>query len=103
MKTAAKHPTLTTCLEMIRKGDVSAVGVLADYLEEHRLPNAKTVRSLWNRFNRYVTFWSDPNNDVSRRKWTRWEGVARNRRWLRRRIGEVYCRQWKQMPLDKFK
>lgn len=39
--------TVSGCLSRIRRGDVAAVGVLADYLEENNLTGAKTVRRLW--------------------------------------------------------
>ena len=73
-KRAAIDDTVRTCLERVRARDVSAVGVLADYLEENGLPHAKRVRELWERFTRNVAYWSDPENDVSRRKWLRWGG-----------------------------
>src|SRR5689334_5147388 len=90
------------CLERLHRCDVTAVGVLADHMEENRIPYAAQVRSLWSAFCRHVAFWSDYSRDVSRMKWTRREGIAHNRRWLWERIVRLFGKKWKCPPLEKF-
>ncbi len=99
----ATDPTVAGCLAKVQRGDVSAVGVLADYLEENALPHAKRVRKLWNQMNEWIAYWLNPETDMSRRKYVRWQRVAFNRRWLRNRIAEVFKRNWKPLPIEAYK
>lgn len=97
----ATDPTVAGCLAKVQRGDVSAVGVLADYLDEHKLPYAKTVRAYWEKYVR-VCEWT-ATADFSRRKNTKWENIALWRQWLRRRIAVLYKRKWKKMKVEAFK
>lgn len=98
----ATDPVVRGCLSQIRRGVTDAVGVLADYLEENSLPGRKQLRSLWGKYNEYVDSWKTVT-DWSRRSCVLWEVIARNRRWLRQRIGELYGREWARLPLEAFK
>ncbi len=101
---AKTDPTIAGCLEKVRRGDVSAVGVLADYLEENGLPHAKMVRGLWNRFSRWgEVVRNRPDQVQARRKHTKWERLAFHRRWLRERIAGVFKRSWKTLRLESYK
>lgn len=103
MKTKT-DPTIAGCLARIQRGDVSAAGVLADYLEENNLPNAKKVRALWVKVQGWyqVVVNRDPAKQA-RRRHTKWERIAIHRRYLRNEIANVYGRTWKALPLTAFK
>lgn len=98
-----KDPVVRGCLAKIKRGDVSAVGVLADYLEESSMPIAKKVRAAWDRANYWIAYWSNPELDMGRRKYTRWEKIAFSRRWLRYRINMLFTMRWKRLPITAYK
>jgi hypothetical protein len=90
------------CLDQLRRGTVSAVGVLADHLEEQKHPLAKKIRKEWNRYVNNVTYWSDPAIDVSRRRYTRWELLALIAQNLRYRVRVMFRLVWKRLPLSTY-
>lgn len=94
-------PTIAGCLHQIRIGNVTAVGVLADYLEEQKLTGAKSVRKYWTKYTE-VCEWH-LTADFSRRKNTKSESIRKWRRWLRNRIRNLYGRKWKPLPLEKYR
>lgn len=88
------------CLAKISRGDVTAVGVLADHLEENNLVGAKTVRRYWKKYTE-VCEWT-ATADFTRRRNTKRMNVALWRQWVRRRIANLYGRKWKRIPVEKF-
>lgn len=91
------------CLSRIQRGDVSAVGVLADYLEEHSLPNAKRVRQAWDRVQEWGRIVAERSFEMqARRKQTKWERIASHRRWLRQQVAKLFGRKWKPLPLRRY-
>ena len=90
-------PTILGCLEKLRGGEITAVGVLADYLEEHGLPHASRLRKMWKRFQRRLAYFCSA--DLTRRKLTRWEILAHDRSRLRAKVARIFGRKWK--PLTK--
>ena len=95
-------PVIIGCLDKLRRGDIFAVGVLADYLEENGLPWASTVRKMWQRYCRREAYFS--RKDFSRSKrWTQWEAIAAERRTLTRKIAMIYERKWVSRPLTFWK
>lgn len=95
-------PVIIGCLYKLRRGDVFAVGVLADYLEENKMPWASRVRNMWQRYCRREAYFN--KHDFSRdRYWTRWESIAVDRMLLCRKIAAIYGRKWKQRPLTFWK
>jgi hypothetical protein len=96
-------PTIRGCVDRIRRCEYAAIGVLADYLDENRLPWAGTVRRVWNKLQSDVAVWSD--YDFSRcRNWTRWEAIAAARRRSCQRVLRLYGRDWTsgRPPLKRF-
>jgi hypothetical protein len=93
-------PTIAGCLEKIRRGDVTAVGVLADYLEENRLPKAKSVRNFWVKYGEYIRRVEEMN--IDRRRLSKWEMIAQCRSWLRRRICNLYGRKWNRIDPKRY-
>jgi len=97
----ATHPVIAGCLAAIQRGDVTAVGVLADLMEENGVPKAKAVRKLWATYTRRAAYFAA--HDFSRdRRWTYWESVAYDRRSLRRKVRDLFGRKWKPLPLARF-
>ena len=88
------------CLDKIRRKEMTAVGVLADHLDEIKHPLAKRVRADFQRAEAgirwtYSAEWSDRN------RLTRWEHVAIWRRWLWDRIMKHFGRKWHNGNRDK--
>lgn len=93
-------PTVVGCLDKIRRGDISAVGILADYLDEYGLPLAGKVRDLWDRYQRNEAYYLGPNAKI-RRQISRWEEIALWRQFVRRRVAKMFGRKWKRLKLNK--
>lgn len=94
---------ITGCLARVRRGEVAAVGVLADYLDETGHPLAKRVRALWAKVQRWGEIVAARSlESQARRKQTKWERIAGHRRWLRDQIAKLFKRKWKPIPLIKF-
>ena len=99
----AADDTVRGCLEKIRRGEVTAVGVLADYMEERQLPGWKRVRAVYARYAGFIAFWQGLSDEsMARRKYTRWERVAANRRAMVYRTMRLFGRDWKRLPLSAF-
>lgn len=84
------------CLAKIRKGDLSACGVLADRLDEigHKL--AKKIRKLYDRYDLGVSYWrsAGPLNPRGRtRRVSRGDRVYRWNRWLWHRVREIFSEE----------
>lgn len=94
-------PVVAGCLDRIRRCEMTAVGVLADHMEERGLPYAKLVRRMWDRHQRILDAYAE--TDFTRRKRTRWEMTAISRRILRRKIATLFGRVWFRPPLESFR
>lgn len=88
-------PTVAGCLEEIRKGELTALGVLADYMSEQRLPHRARVRGWFAWYERRRAFWTDPTRNHSRRHLTAWENARIDREYVRQRIAAVFGRKWR--------
>lgn len=89
--------TIRGCLDALRKGDIFAVGILADWLEENQLPHATRVRQMWARYERRRQWFATA--DLTRRKSTHWEIAGRERNRLRSKVARLYGCWWKPLPL----
>jgi hypothetical protein len=89
-------PVIAGCLDKIRRGEMTAVGVLADHLEEQLLPYAKTVRLWWKKCQCDEAYWGDA--DLTGRRFVRWQAIAWCRELLRGKIQRLFDRKWQ--PLD---
>ena len=89
------------CLDLFRRrGDMTTVGILADRMDELELPHAKTVRRMWNRFNRRFAYWT--STDLTRRSFTAREVIALDVAHVWRMIARLFGRKWKFPGLHKF-
>jgi hypothetical protein len=99
----ATDPVVLGCLERIRRGEVTAAGVLADFMDENGLPYASRVRGIWDDYRRQHNYWATlPDSEFERTWYTRWEATAWTRRRVRMLIGRLFGRKWKKLPLQKF-
>ena len=97
---AVRDYVIRGCLALIRRGEMSAVGVLADRMEEEGLPHARTVRRMWNRYQRRFRFWTTA--DLTRRRFTAREVIAWDRASLRGNIARLFGRKWRFPGMHKF-
>jgi len=91
-------PVIRGCLDRIRTCEMTAVGVLADYLDE-TVPNAESARKLraaYTRCERNCRIIG--GKDVSRRRRSKWELIASWRRYLWFRVREIFNRKWTKHP-----
>lgn len=96
--------TIRGCLHRIARRDVSAVGVLADYLEETSHALAGRVRRLWDWYVVREKYWTDRDPvATSRRRLTAWEGscITRHKVWWQ--IRQLFRRKWKWQSRLAFK
>ncbi len=80
-------------LGRVRSGDVMAVGILADFLEEIGHDKAKAVRKLWQKFDERARYFATVDPWTSR-EWTRCESIGWDIRAMRRDIAKVFGRKW---------
>lgn len=90
-------PVVLGCIDRLKKGNVNAVGVLADYLEENGLPHAAVIRRLWADYSNMEAHFLRPDTRI-RRQLSRWEEIALWRMWLFRKVRTVY-----QIPVSSMK
>ena len=69
--TTGHKSEINAFLAKLRRGDATAAGMLADFLEEHDLPMKGAVREAWDRYQRRTTYYGA--RDWSRTRWTLWE------------------------------
>ncbi len=81
-------------LSRVRSGDVMAVGILADFLEEVGHDKARAVRRLWQKFDRRARYFAT-KDPWTAREWTRCEAIAWDIMALRRDIAKLFGRKWK--------
>jgi hypothetical protein len=99
-KVPVTDPIILGCLDRLKTGDVIAVGVLADHLDDVGRPEAKAVREAWDRYARAERVYLKA--DVKpRRRLSRWEEIALWRMWLFRRVRTIYGIPMKQMRMPK--
>jgi len=95
------NPVVAGCLDRIRKGEMIAVGVLADCLEEIKHPLAGRVRKSYQRAEAAIR-WTNTTDWKHTRKRSRWENVALWQKWLWNRVRTLFKRTWKRKPLGFF-
>lgn len=96
--------TVAGCLDRIMRGEVTAAGVLADHMEENGLAYAARVRSIWDAYQRAHNYWMTlPDSEFERTWYVRWQAVAWTRRKVRGKICKLFGRDWRRLPLEKFK
>ena len=101
-KPPPEDDTIRSLLARLARCDVAAVGVLADYLDENAHPLAARVRRLWTNYQRDYAYWVRNSPGVASR-WTAWECRAGQGRRLRRKLGALFGRRWKNnVALRKF-
>jgi len=78
------------CLRSIQKGQLDALLVLADYLDETEHSMARRVRSLVTRWQAYVESWVRADFSTRRRVRPRWQRIGQNHAWVRREVLELF-------------
>lgn len=91
-----------TLLDRVRRKDLLAAGVLADRLDELSHPLAGRVRGAWDKYQRWVAYWSGAGYDGRRRRLTRWEKLARCHRWLWFQVRGLFGRRWRGLRTADF-
>lgn len=87
-------PTVRSLLARIRARDMNALGVLADYVQEHGPAGvAKMLAATWASMQRSIAYWQE-NPPRPRSRWTQWQCIAHARKaaWLR--VRRLYGRAW---------
>lgn len=98
IKLLLSNDTVKGCLARLRKGELFAVGVLADKLEEDNLPYAKKIRKIWEKYCADFAYWSTA--DLSRRRFVRWQVIGWLNEGLRRKIGRFFGKKWKRKTAE---